>query len=381
MSESDMVMNKRKYGRSEFAVSEVGVGGHREGVETGGGVARNARFFCSAEERARVVGRAMELGVTYFDTTFGCEIASLGESLRIVGRRDEAFVSAMRVDFYANLIRDEAGPREFTRREVESRLGEFGFDRVEQFMLGAIEAGDPMANGRSALEDAFVELANLKAEGKIGLVGFSCHSPDYAARVLEAFPDFDAVMTPYNFANTAAEGALAAALDRTRAAWIAMKPLVWRVYGIPVTVLRRLAPTGDGAFDPRMPVASLALRFILQNPRVTTTVAAVNSRSEVEENASASGAGPLSADEVAELERYRAACDIDSHALLAMGGLLTENLRVRFMAIRHAEKALGLEPEGIDPSSDDAEERARAAASRVVDLLREGPARRALLQG
>ena len=81
-------MRSRLLGRSGIEVSEIGLGGHREGVEDRGGIARTARFFLSAQDRARVVGRAIDGGATYFDTTFGCEIESLGESLRILGRRD-----------------------------------------------------------------------------------------------------------------------------------------------------------------------------------------------------------------------------------------------------------------------------------------------------
>ena len=111
-------MQYRTYGKTQQVVSEIGMGGHREGVETGDDLARNARFFLSAQERARVVGHAIDQGVTYFDTTFGTEIESLGESLRLLKRRDGLFVSGMRVDFFANMLKDPEGIRAYTRREV-----------------------------------------------------------------------------------------------------------------------------------------------------------------------------------------------------------------------------------------------------------------------
>jgi len=364
----------RTLGRSGIEVSRIGLGGHREGVEARPYVARTARYFLPARDRARVVGRAIEGGVTYFDTTFGCEIASLGASLRILGRRDGLFVSGMRVDFFECFQTEGGNVRAYTRREVEGRIREFGFDHIDQFLLGALDIGDSLAAGRSVIEDALDELDRLRAEGKVRLVGFSCHDPDYAARLLEAFPAFDTVMTPYNFVNRKAEGALADALKKTGAAWVAMKPLVWGVYGVPVTVLRDLRPVpGRCEFDPQAAIAALALRFILANPRVATIVPAVNSVRAMDENLSAAAAPELSGAEQAQLEAYAAAMAADDMIPLAIGGLLEDNLRVRRHAIGLAADRLGLEIAPLDPHAADAEDRARRIAGDILTRLREDP--------
>ncbi len=102
-------------------------------------------------------------------------------------------------------------------------------------------------------------------------------------------------LTPYNLANRKAEGRLAEVLRQTGAAWVTMKPLVWHVYGLPVTVLRNLpAVPGQFRFDRTAPVARLALQFVLGNPLVTTCVPAVNTVEAIDENVAASAAGPLS---------------------------------------------------------------------------------------
>lgn len=366
-------MRYRNYGRTGLKVSEIGLGGHREGVETRGGVERLARFFLPAPERACTIARALDLGVTYFDTTYGCEIASLGESLRILKRRDGLFVSAMRVDFFTNWLAEEGDIRHYLRREVEERLKDFGFDHVEQFMFGAFEFGAPLAHPRAILEDAFSEFIKLREEGKVRFVGFSCHNPDYAARVLDAFPQFDAVMTPYNYNNRVAEGSLAQALQKTGTAFIAMKTMVWHLYGIPVSVVRNLRPVPELEFNPREPVGRLAHQFVLSNPRVATCVPAANSPEAIEENCTASGRGALTREEEGQLAAYSSTLAAHNHLLLALGGLREENLRVRAHALGLFHSRFKGPKVEINWEADDAEAQARALAQDSLERLRANP--------
>ena len=366
-------MHYRTYGKSDVQVSEIGMGGHREGVDAGDGLNRAARFFRSVQERARVVGHAIDRGVTYFDTTYGCELISLGESLRLLQRRDGLFVSGMRVDFFANMLQDEAGPRAYARREVEARVQEFGIDGLDQFMLGALEFGDPLSHPRAMMDDALDELLKIRDEGKFRFLGFSTHTPDYAARLLETFPVFDTVMTPYNFANRAAEGALADALRKSGAAWVAMKTLVWHIYGVPVTVLRHLKPVpGRVNLDPT-PIATLAHRFVLQNSLLTTCVPAMNTLTAVNENAAASGAGPLDEADQAQLQAYANAMLAEDLVPLAIGGLLEDNMRVQFYAINLLHDKLGLPANLGDLSDAGAEVRVKSTAATRLGALRGMP--------
>lgn len=363
-------MKDRTLGRTGVKVSEIGLGGHREGVESRSGVARTARFFLSTQERARAVGAAIDAGVTYFDTTYGCETASLGQSLKLLDR-DGLFVSGMRVDFFANWLAEGGDIRAYTRREVEACVREFGFPAVDQFMLGAMEQGDPLAHPRSAMEDALDELGRLRDKGLIRFIGFSCHSSDYAARLLEAFPAFDTVMVPYNFVNRSAEGRLAAALQSTGAAWVAMKALVWHVYGLPVTVLRNLRPApGRLAIDPSAAIAKLALRFILANPLVCSAVAAANTVEAARENTSASPAAQLTERDHATLAAYAGAMIAEDFVPLAIGGLLEDNLRVRANAFGLIRGKLGWDVPGIDWEAEDAPQQARRLAEGLLSRLK-----------
>lgn len=362
-------MEFTKLGRHDIQVSRIGLGGHREGVDTRDGIARTVRFFRSDQDRARVVGRAIDGGVTYFDTTYGCELASLGQSLRILRRRDGLLVSGMRVDFFSNLLRDGLKPRAYTRREVEGRLRDFGMGPIDQFLLGAIDGGDPLSGPAGVVDEVMAELEKLKKEGSIRFIGFSCHDPDYAARMLLAWPQFDTVMVPYNFFNRKAEGALADALRKTGAAFVAMKPLVWAAYGLPITLLRNLPSPVDEVCDPRANIGALAMRFILANPQVTSIVPAMNSVAEVDENLSAAGAGPLGERDLTQLQAYSAAMQTDQMMPLAIAGMLQGNLRVLSCALGLAKRALNLTLPPIDFEADDAEATARQQAADVLSNL------------
>jgi aryl-alcohol dehydrogenase-like predicted oxidoreductase len=367
-------MKYRVLGRTGVRVSEVGMGGHREGVETRSGVACTARFFLPAETRARVVGRAIDAGVTYFDTTYGCETASIGESLRLLKRRDGLFVSGMRVDFFKNWLTEKTDIRAYTRREVEACLRDFGQPSIDQFLLGAMDMGDPLSHPRAALDDAIDQLHRLRDQGKVRFIGFSCHEPDYAARLLETFPAFDTVMTPYNFVNRQAEGRLAEVLRKTGAGWVGMKSLVWHVYGLPVTVLKNLPDVpGRLTLDRSVPIARLALQFVLANPLIAACVPAVNTANAVDENVSASEAGLLDRAGQCALADYARAMAGEDFIPLAIAGLLEDNLRVRSNAIAFFRRKFSWPIDGLDYEADDAEARARRVARSFLDRLRGDP--------
>lgn len=385
-------MTRRRLGHEGPTVSALGMGGHREGYDTKPGMDRNARFFLSDKARARVVGAAIDAGVTYFDTTFPCEIESLGTSLRLLGRREGLFVSAMRVDFLANFLRYrerwDGDVRRYTREEIDARLAESRLDHLDQFMLGAMEQGDPLANA-ALVEDAIAELDRAVSDGKIGRYGFSCHDHDLAAALLSRYPAFSTVMAAYNYANRKAEGSLFAAVRETGAAFVAMKTQVWAEYGIPVGALRALKPVpGWTSHDPTANVAELALRWVLANPLVSTTVPAMNTADEVRENVVAGsqtpyeapaepdrspGDGALDDDELAVLGGYRNASFAGQFIPLGLAGLMSENLRVRGHAIRIVSRALGLESDERIFDADDGEQRAARLAEDLRSRLAEHP--------
>jgi aryl-alcohol dehydrogenase-like predicted oxidoreductase len=368
-------MTLRNLGTQGPLISIIGMGGHREGYDTKPGLERNARFFRTHQERARIVGAAIDAGVTYFDTTFPCEMESLGKSLSLLDRREGLFISGMRVDYLGNFLtygeKWNNDIKAYLRSEVEERFKESSLDFLDQFMLGAMEQGDPLSH--PALMDETISVLNqLVDEGKIGRFGFSCHDQELAAKLLNKYPQFSTVMVPYNFANRKAEELLIPEIKKSGAAFVAMKSMVWAEYGIPVGALRSLPPlSGFVEHDPSVSVGSLALRWILSNPLVSTVIPAMNSLEEVNENTALGMEKDFSLDnqDNSQLEAFRKTSFSSNYVYLALAGLLSNNLRVRGHGIRVLSNQLGRDFDESLFDEEQGEEKAKKLANDLLELF------------
>eukprot|EP01043_Picozoa_sp_COSAG02_P097951 COSAG02_NODE_34138_length_489_cov_0.664103_2_plen_74_part_01 len=72
-------MERRTLGRTGLSVSALGVGGHTYPVGDG------TDFYTSHEQRAALIGRLLEAGVNYFDTTWLNELELLVDSFNRLG--------------------------------------------------------------------------------------------------------------------------------------------------------------------------------------------------------------------------------------------------------------------------------------------------------
>ena len=148
-------MQQRRIG--ELEVSLVGVGCNNFGAAI------------DAEATARVVHRALDLGVTIFDTadTYGNRGRSeefLGQALR--GRRDKAVVATkfgMAMDDRQDVAR---GSRAYVRDAVEASLRRLGTDWIDLYQM---HRPDP----KTPIEETLETLQRLKEEGKIREIGCS----------------------------------------------------------------------------------------------------------------------------------------------------------------------------------------------------------------
>ena len=155
------------------------------------------------DEAVRVLKRAVELGVTFFDTadSYGPEVAEklLHEALHPYG--DDIVIATK-----AGLTRQ--GPDVWTpvarpaylRQQAEMSLRRLGVDRIDLFQLHRIDPD-------TAFEDQIGELKNLQDEGKIRHVGLSEVSADQVEAAQKIVP-IVSVQNLYNIANRSSEALL-----------------------------------------------------------------------------------------------------------------------------------------------------------------------------
>lgn len=284
-------MEYRRLGKSELQVSEIGFGGHQKG-----GYGRHVQ--ASLAERVEVIQRALELGVTYFDTTEEHEAESLALVFREIGGRPEhVTVAAMYTSWQLHRT-DYPGVAADMKRRVATEIDKHlvDFDPIDVFNL----CGDGLPYSRERALGGLEALEEARAQGKVKHFGFSTHTMDYALAMIENHPEFCLIMIPYNLVLPRIAEILFPVTARCDVAVVGMKAMAARgLFNVGVD---------GGAYGPDVSVPRAALRWVLQSPHVSCTIPAMNSVEEVEENAAASGA-PLSEVEERLVADLRSAFD------------------------------------------------------------------------
>ena len=209
-------------------------------------------------------------GVNYIDTARGYTVseAYLGEAL--VGLRDN-FVLA---------TKSMARTKEAMARDIETSLANLRTDHIDLYQVhnpSLSELEQVVAPG-GALE----ALLEAKAAGKIRHIGVTAHMAAVFERAL-TLPWVETVMFPYNIVETQGE-ALMKRAHAQGVGFICMKPLA------------------GGALED----ATLAMRFIAQNPDVSVVIPGMCDVREVRQNIDAfENTAPLTKDELAQIETIR----------------------------------------------------------------------------
>ncbi len=248
------------------------------------------------------VMRAIELGVTYFDTAYiypGSEDA-LGRVLEKNGARD-------RVNIATKLPQYLIKGRGALDRYFDEQLRRLRTDHVDYYLMHMLT--DVVAWDKLVSLGVEEWIAEKKASGQIRNIGFSFHgNTEMFLRVLAAY-DWDFCQIQYNYLdeNTqAGRAGLLAAAERGIPV-IIMEPLRGGklVDLLPEDARRAIADSSRG-WSP----AELALRWLYDQPQVTCVLSGMNSVPMVEENcrvASEARAGEFGPDDFALVERVKSA--------------------------------------------------------------------------
>ena len=291
------------------------------------------------EERSHaVVDRALELGVTFFDTAdvygSGRSEELLGEALR--GRRDQAVIATkFGMDFAGS---DDSWGRPasttYVRAAVESSLGRLGVDHIDLYQLHQPDPSTPIEETIAALEE-------LVAEGLIrayGCSNFTAEEVREARRVADRLgaTGFATAQNEYSLYNRQAEADLIPALAELGMALLPYFPLA---YGLLTGKYRRGAPAPEGtrlalaaqarrlenadwdriaalqafADEHGISMLDLAIGGLAAQPGVSSVIAGVTSPEQVESNVAAVSWQPTG-EELAALRAINPADGTTEHA-------------------------------------------------------------------
>lgn len=313
-------MNYRRFGRTNWEVSEVGYGMWGMGGWKGS----------DDEESLRSLQRAVDLGCNFFDTALAYGDGHSEKLLGTLARSnpDAKLYTASKVPpkneqwpSRRHYTLDEVFPPKYVKQSVEQSLENTGLDQIDLMQF-------------HVWEDAWVDddrwfgaLDDLRREGLVRAIGISINrwEPWNAIRTVRSGL-IDAVQVIYNIFDQAPEDELFPACEEMDVAIIARVPFDegtltgkltkdtswpegdWRnTYFVP----ENLIPSVERAeaLKPLVPddmtLPEMALRFILSNDSVATTIPGMRQLRHVEANMSASDRGPLPDDLIETLREHR----------------------------------------------------------------------------
>ena len=206
-------MKTRRLGRSGPEVSAIGLG-----------CMGMAAFYGQASDEAQataVIHRALDLGVTFFDTAemYGPHTNEIQLGKALAGRRDRAFI-ATKFGIGYNADRSALavdGSPANVRRAIEGSLSRLGVDHVDLYYLHRVDPDTP-------IEETVGAMAELVTEGKVRFLGLSEAAPETLRRGHATHP-ITALQTEYSLWSREPEDELLAVCDELGIGFVPYSPL------------------------------------------------------------------------------------------------------------------------------------------------------------
>lgn len=337
-----MIATTRTLGRSGLEVSALGMGCWAIGGPFWAGDQPCGWGEVDDDESVATIRRAVELGVTLFDTSdaygTGHSETILGRAL--AGRWDEVVIATKwgnTIDPATRQLTGTDPSPAYLRRALEGSLQRLGTDHIDLYQLHLNDLPIPVA------QELLGTLEELVGEGKLRWYGWSTDHADRATAWGEAGPHCTAVQHAFNVLHDAAE--VLAACEAHGLASLNRSPLAmglltgkftasstlgpddvrgiapdWLQYfrdGRPVPLwLDRVAAVREVLRSGGRTLAQGSLAWIWARSEVTIPIPGCRTVAQVEENAGALAHGPLAPAELAEVERLLA--DLRAEPVAAM---------------------------------------------------------------
>lgn len=270
-------MLQKLYGATGINVSAIGFGGMRFADQD------------NTDQCAGLVKYAYDKGITYFDTAPG-----YGKSEELMGVAFRTMLKERaKRPFYVS-SKTFGGDPASVRRDLETSLTRMGLEYIDFYHMWCILSPDAYAERKR--NGALKEFERLKEEGLIRHICVSSHMAGGDIGGLLADYPFEGVLLGYSAMNFAYREAALEAAASTRRGVVAMNPL-------------------GGGIIPREPdrfgfvrsrddesVVEGALRFILNDPRITVALVGFSDTDQIDEAVrAASGFRPLSDEQTSRI--------------------------------------------------------------------------------
>jgi predicted aldo/keto reductase-like oxidoreductase len=227
-----------------------------------------------------VIRAAVEQGVNYIDTARkymgGKNEEIVGKAVR--GLRDKVYIASKTLP--------ESKTKAEIIRDVETSLKTLGTDHIDVIQLHNVTD-----RGRIFIAETREALAMLKKQGKVRFCGVTTHKNE--AEVLNALVDdpdrfFDTCLVKYNFKS---DKEVAVAIERAASAGIGIIAMKTQAGGYDTAALGKISPH------------QAALKWALQNPKVTAAIPGMKDMTQLREDIAVMGMSFNYAD-VRRLDRY-----------------------------------------------------------------------------
>jgi len=270
--ESGIRIPRRKFGRHDFTVSSLCLGGH-------------SLRLASNEEAQRIVDRALDCGLDFFDNSWdyhgGKSEELMGECIR--GKRDKIFLMT-------KVCTHDTGGRKEAMEMLDQSLARLGTDHLDLWQVHAVST---MAQVERAFSPGGVmeALDEARKAGKVRYVGFTGHTdPDVHLAMLSHQYPFDACQLPISAIEANSNAFVRRVLPELKKQGIA--PLGMKSLG------GNAKPVQDGIITVKE-----GLTYSLSLP-LTTLVSGITNLAQLEENSAIAAAfSPMSHTELLALEQ------------------------------------------------------------------------------
>jgi predicted aldo/keto reductase-like oxidoreductase len=252
---NDETMRYRPMGKTGYMVSALSFG--------------CMRLKDDPELNQKLISRALDLGVNYFETT-RYYLGGTCQHRTAPGLKD-------RTEGVIVSGKESIGPNQTAygfRKELERQLDILGLDHFKFFQVGWFR-WKMMQHllKRGGVLDA---IRKAQDEGLLKFVGFTGHdTPKDFIRCIET-GIFNSITVPYNMLNRRYEPVIKRAGELGLGV-VAMCPVAGGVLGYPSDAIRE-------AVDMDLSTPAVALRFVLSNPDVSTACSGMNTLEMLEEN-------------------------------------------------------------------------------------------------